>query len=517
MLYEGGKYAVGKAGELISRARGKPLEQAIGSMRMSAEELAKAKAGESLTKETAEARRLTEEQARRGVAQRGVAKQLEAGADIAKQESVTALNKIARPSSDFELGTSLREKVVVPIEKQLKVTADRSAKVLKDAYFAEGRASEKSGVYWENSQTGQQFMKYLRSITDPANSGKFTQYEVSAAQNLMRQLRGREVEGAPIKATIEKIEKVIRDTKKLPSQPTMTGADALKQQYMGKLAQKLEDSVYGFVDEMGKEVKGFAPSGRLFRQIYSKLMEPLNTYESPVGQMLTKEVGTLKGIYTTDASQIPAKVFQSPEQIRILEKMDVSKKTLEPYATQYTSNQLSKMKTAKEVEDWLKSNQSTYLQEFPSVLKKAQDYAKTFAKNEAAITGKTEAAARISEFARKGPMEVKKEISDLRKMGQTNRDYVSNGLYRVTNAKDASSAASQARSYVLGLKERNIISTAESDSMISKIAEVERQIKDRNASITALKGVLPYAGAAIGGGAIAGYSLNKLIGGLNAP
>ena len=101
-------------------------------------------------------------------------------------------------------------------------------------------------------------------------------------------------------------------------------------------------------------------------------------------------------------------------------------------------------------------------------------------------------------------------------MSRQSIDYISNGLYKLENAKDAGSAASQARSYVYGLKERGLVEQAEADKLLANVTEVERQIKDKQAAINAFKGFLPWA-TALGGSAVAGYSLNKLIGGLNAP
>jgi len=225
----------------------------------------------------------------------------------------------------------------------------------------------------------------MQDVMNPANRGKYTDFEIAAVKDLNQQLQSIKYKGEVIRPEIEKIEKIIRDAKKLPSQATMTGADALKQQHMGKLARKLEDSVYGYVDEAGKSVAGFAPTGRTFHNVYAKMMQPLNVYESQVGKVLAQEMQGLRGIFTSDASEIPTKVFQSPEQVRILERMDISKKTLEPFAKQHTANELSKLNTAEQVKEWIGSTKGSYLQEFPELEAKVNKYAETFAKNEAEV------------------------------------------------------------------------------------------------------------------------------------
>lgn len=512
---------VEKTKELVSRARGKPLEQALGTMTTSIEDIAKAKTAASQAKEIEQARKLTSEQARRGVAQRSVTEQLTTGAERVKQQTATDLHKIAKPSSDYTLGTDLREKVIVPNEKQLATTVDRAAKVLKDTYFAEGKAKEKAGDYWSRSTTGSEFMRYLRDVTNPMNAGKYNQYEISAARELYNDLATQfaRTEFGGLKAIpseIEKIEKVIRDTKKLPSKPTMTGADAMKQQYMGNLAQKLEDSVYGYVDEAGKVIEGFAPTGRVFRKVYAEMMKPLNAYESPVGKMASQRLEANKVIFMTDASELPAKIFQSPEQIRNLEFMDISKKTLEPYAKQYTANQLSKLNTAKDIDAWLKSERATYLQEFPDVLKKAQEYARSFAKNETEVAGKLESAKQIREFARRGGADLRQDLEKLRSASAEDRRWINDELYKVMNAKEGTEAT-RARTYVNGLKGKNLISREEADLLMNQIFDVEKQAKNKAAAIAALKGLLPFAAAVGAGTAITGYTLNRIIGGFNAP
>lgn len=523
ILYSAAKPAIQKGAQLISRFRGKPLEASLKTMGTSVEELAKSKTSASAAKELAESQKLTEEQARRGVAQRSVVRQLETTADLAKQESASTLSKIAKPSNDFELGSNLREKVS-GVQSRLIEAANKKAEELKGIYFAEGAAKEKAGQYWSQSNTGREFMRYLDDVLNIKNRGKYTEYEIGAAKNIKDMLKDVEIKSQVLLATgkpatqvvrseLPKIEKIIRDVKKLPSQPTATGADALKQQYMGKMAQKLEDSVYGYVDEAGTAVSGFAPTGRVFRETYRDMMKPLNTYESPVGKILTQEVEGLKGIFSADVTSIPKAVFRSPQQIQVLERMGISKDALQPYAARYTANQLENLKTADDVAKWLKSANASYLNEFPELAKKATDYARVFSKNEQTIKGTTEAAEKIRESIKTGSKTINEQISKLRSMKIEDREFISNGLFKFSHSKNP---AQEARTYTLGLKDRGIINADEANKIIEKIIEVEKQIKDKESAKTALKGILPYLGAAglFGGTAVAGYSLNKLLGGL---
>lgn len=419
-----------------------------------------------------------------------------AAASRAKEESKTALNSIAKPTNEFQVGEGLRQ-VGKTNERQLAATADRAAEVLKTKYFNEGRAKQSAGEFWSQSKTGQEFLKYLQDVMSPLSRGKYTEAEVAAAKEINQQLQSIKVKGQVIRPEIEKIERIIRDVKKLPSKPTMTGADAMKQQYMGKMAQKLEDSVYGYVDEAGAAVEGFAPTGRTFRDVYRKMMQPLNAYESQVGQVLSKELEGIKGIFTSDASQIPAKVFQSPEQIKILEKMDISKKTLEPFATQHAANELSKLSTAEQVKAWINSTKGSYLKEFPQLEAKVNKYAETFAKNEAEVAKREAGAkalgekrgvvAKTQEAAQKGVAENIAKIEGLQKF----------------SPKDV---GKEAVKIVDDLRNQRLISPEQAARIESDIAAVDRAYQGAE-KLQKMRNILLYYGA----GSYAGFQGLKLI------
>ena len=499
--------------EIVSKARGKPLEKALSEMTTTAEELGK-KASTRIEKtEKVGQEKIYTDQQRQEINLRDAAKRFDADAQLAKAESQSTLNKIGRPTNEYQVGEGLRG-VAKGVEKQLDVARGRAADVLKDAYFAEGKASEAAGKFWSQSQTGQAFLKNLKDIASPANAGKYTASEQLAAKDLMETLSGVQVQGKIVRSQIEKIEKVIRETKKIANKPTMTGADAMKQQYMGKLAEKLEDSVYGYVSESGKPIAGFAPTGRTFREVYAKMSQPLNTYESQVGKVLTQEIEGLKGVFQADATQIPAKVFQSPEQIRILEKMDISKKALEPFAAQHAVNELSKLNTAEAVDAWINSSKGAYLQEFPAVAAKVKEYAKTLATNEVKAAEKSAGAKALSQRAKEVSQRAQGKAKKLSDLTKENKDFVSESSRDIFYATTTDRSISAAETYVKGLERRGLATREETIEMLDKIRDVKAREVDKAKAVTALKGILPWVGAIGLGSAITGYSLNKAIGGL---
>lgn len=387
-----------------------------------------------------------------------------AEATAASDASKTALNNISKPTNEFQVGEGLR-KLGKTNERQLEGTADRAAEVLKTKYFEEGRAKQKAGEYWSQSQTGREFLKYMQDVINPANRGKYTDFEIAAVKDLNQQLQSIKYKGEVIRPEIEKIEKIIRDAKKLPSQATMNGADALKQQHMGKLARKLEDSVYGYVDEAGKAVAGFAPTGRTFHNVYAQMMQPLNAYESQVGKVLAQELQGLRGIFTSDASQIPAKVFQSPEQIKILERMDISKDSLLPFAKQHAANELSKLKTSEEINNWINSTKGSYLQEFPELQKQVKNYADIFAKNESTIAGK-----------QAGKTAIEKKTGEVGKTQEASQSYVTKAIQDVENLqkREPNKVAGEAVKIISDLRQKRLISPEMAAKIETEIAKADK-------------------------------------------
>ena len=445
--------------------------------------------GEQLKGAETEASKLARERGtRQEVALREAGKQFETKVNVAKEESKTALNNIAKPTNEFQVGEGLREVGKIN-EKQLAASADRAAEVLKTKYFNEGKTKQKAGEYWSQSQTGQEFLKYLQNVMSPVNRGKYSDGEIAAAQDINKMLQSIKYKGQVIRPEIEKIETVIRDVKKLPSKPAMTDAEAMKQQYMGKFAQKLEDSVYGYVDEAGAAVEGFAPAGRTFREVYKKMMQPLNAYESQVGQILTNQIQGLKGIFTSDASQIPAKVFQSPEQVRILERMDVSKKTLEPFAKQHTANELSKLNTAEQVKAWIDSTKGSYLKEFPQLEAKVNKYLETFAKNEAEVA-KRESGVKAIE-AKRGVVSKTQE--------QAQKD-ISETIASIEGLQKFSpkTIGNEAIKIVSDLSSKRLITPEKAAQLEKQIAEVDINYQGAE-KLKKIRNVLLFSGLGYGG------------------
>jgi hypothetical protein len=336
--------------------------------------------------------------------------------------------------------------------------------------------------------------------------------EIGAARDLELSLATRKVKGKAVASEIDKIEKIIRDAKEIQRRPTMEGAQALRQRYLGELAQRLEDSVYGSVDE-ASALQGFAPSGRLFRQVYREMSKPLNQYQSPVGRVLTEEVEGLPGVFRADVTSIPSNVFKSPQQITILENAGISRTKLEPLAAEYTANKLNSFNSAEKINEFLNSAEGAYLREFPQLQAKARQYADTFARNEQKVAESTAGAKALEK--RRGVVAERRQAAEQRLTADTaqNRTYIEGSLANIRNAPTERLGA-QAESYFKGLRERGLINQADEARYIAQVRDINEKIKDREAARKALINLGILTAGAVGINYAAGYLTNRFLGGL---
>jgi len=503
---------IGAGRRLVQRARGRPLEASEETLRGTTEQV-----GKETTERVAEQQRVGAEKIytqaqRREINLRDASKQFDEQAQRAKAESEKALRQIGPVSDDVALGEKIRQTAVLT-EQGLREARQTAADKLKTTYFNEAKANEKAGNFWAQSETGKEFIKFLKDIQNPANAGRFTMDEIAAARDLELSLATRKVKGRAVPSEIDKIEKIIREAKEVQRMPVAEGAKALQQQYKSKLAQKLEDSVYGYVDEVGVLKEGFAPGGRVFRNVYREMSIPLNQYESPVGRVLTEQVEGLPGVFRADVTSIPSNVFKSPQQIAILDTAGISRGRLEPLAAEYTANRLSRFNSAEKINEFLNSAEGAYLREFPQLQAKVRDYANTFARNEKKVEQSLAGAKALEQRA--GTIAERRQTAEQRLTADTaqNRAYIENSLANIRNAPTERLGA-QAESYFKGLRERGLINTADEARYIAQVRDINDKIQDRAAARKSLINLGILAAGAVGINYAAGYLTNRFLGGL---
>lgn len=497
---------------LVQRAMGRPTQAAETTLRGTTEEVGAAAGRTAAEAEQKGIQQLYTQAQRREINLRDASKRFDEQAQRAKAESQAALRQVGTPTDDAALGEKIRQTAVLT-ETGLKEARQKAADKLKTTYFNEAKANEKAGNFWAQSETGKEFIKFLKDIQNPANAGRYTMDEIAAARELDLALATRKVKGKAVPSEIDKIEKIIRETKEVQRMPIQEGAKALQQQYKSKLAQKLEDSVYGYVDEVGVLKEGFAPTGRVFRNVYREMSIPLNQYESPVGKVLTQQVEGLPNVFTADITQIPASVFRSPQQIAILDAAGIGRNKLEPLAAEYTANKLARFNSAEKIDEFINSAEGSYLKEFPNLLAKTKQYQQIFARNEQKVAESTAGARALEKRA--GTIAERRQAGEQRIVADTaaNRSYIEGTLANIRNAP-TDKLGSQANAYFRGLRERGLISQADEARYIAQVREVERTVKDQAEARKALVGLGILAAGTVGINYAAGYLTNRFLGGL---
>ena len=427
-LAKGGYELAKPAVKSISSALGLPLKSAVKEFRATS-------APEIFSNIEGRTQDIIKQEALRGKAQRGLATTSGEAVTEAEKQSENALYKIARPSNDSILGGDMRsffEPNLIGIETLRSNQYQNMMKPVKDA----AKAQEKSGKYWSNSQTGKAFLDDIDNNLQPQNKLNLTREE----QSLLAQTKGRlsqiEAEGAPggiAKVPFEGVDKEIRRLRDLASGPPKEGVDAITQQFAGKLANKLSDSVFGYVTETNQVIAGFAPGGRMAKSVYKDMSVPVNQYKSTLGQQLTARFQEAPEFFMSGESVLPNAAFRDRESARQLIAFSTGKtKKVEEFAAQHTANQL-KGKTAEQAQQWF-NNQGAFLEEFPTVKKFSQDYINTLAKNEAEIvsrTGVKTAAEKAAFDTRSRSISSQKDLADIKvDLERTIRESSPNDLRR---------------------------------------------------------------------------------------
>ena len=379
-----GAYELGKpAVKTISSALGLPLRSAVKEFRATS-------APEIFGNIETRTQDIIKQEALRGKAQRGLATTSEKAITEAEKQSEGALNKIAKPTNDSTLGGEMRS-FFEPNLKGIETARGKQYENMMKPVLDAAKKQEASGKYWSNSETGIAFQQDIANSLKPQNMLNLTREERSLlmqTRDRLSPIKAKNAPGGIARVPYEGVDKEIRRLRDLASGPPKEGVDAITQQFAGKLANKLADSVFGAVTETGEIIAGFAPGGRMAKAVYKDMSVPVNQYKSSLGQQLTARFQEAPEFFMSGESSIPSSAFKDRESAKQLIALSTGKtKKVEEFAAKHTANQL-KGKTAEQAQQWL-NNQGAFLEEFPTVKKFAQDYVGTLAKNEAEIVGRT--------------------------------------------------------------------------------------------------------------------------------
>jgi hypothetical protein len=305
------------------------------------------------------------------------------------------LAQISQPRTMEAIGADAR-KLANDRLLQLKAEREAATSANKEAMLADARRKEQSGVGIESTQAFRDATAALKAYEkSPQGRVLLTSDAKPQFDKLRRELTGITFDpmtGETKKTLVgfERLERLRRQLGDRASGLPETGYDALGQQD----ARELKKLVENVMDEF---------TGGKFRTYvkeYERLSQPINQYETVVGQALTAPSQAIRGEMATQASTLANKIFSTPENVDDFINFTGGNRTaVENLARNYVSAELAG-KTPAQINSWLRANRE-WVSRFPNINKEFADYARKAAQTERTVakTGKlAEERARMFEM-----------------------------------------------------------------------------------------------------------------------
>jgi len=289
------------------------------------------------------------------------------------------LAQISQPRTMEAIGADAR-KLANDRLLQLKAEREAATSANKEAMLADARRKEQSGVGIESTQAFRDATAALKAYEkSPQGRVLLTSDAKPQFDKLRRELTGITFDpmtGETKKTLVgfERLERLRRQLGDRASGLPETGYDALGQQD----ARELKKLVENVMDEF---------TGGKFRTYvkeYERLSQPINQYETVVGQALTAPSQAIRGEMATQASTLAKKIFSTPENVDDFINFTGGNRTaVENLARNYISAELAG-KTPAQINSWLRANRE-WVSRFPNINKEFADYARKAAQTERTV------------------------------------------------------------------------------------------------------------------------------------
>ena len=290
------------------------------------------------------------------------------------------LADISRPRTATEVGEEARDIVVKRLDT-LKKARDTQVKKDKDDMYAIANQQEAAG----KRVTDTDAFKVARDTLDAMKSKKvagpkgeqdlqLVTGDVARQLDLVRkELTGITMDpmtGVASKTGVsfDRLENLRRSLSDRASGLPETGYDAIDQQQAGKLKKLIENVMKEFTGGKIDPETGVMKGGAFEKYIsnYNKLSEPINKFQTSVGQKLTDKLEQPRNVYATDPIKLPKLIFDSPRNVDdFIELTGGDKAAVERLARNYVSEQLAG-KTAAQINSYLNMNRN-WLAKFPQL------------------------------------------------------------------------------------------------------------------------------------------------------
>jgi hypothetical protein len=268
-------------------------------------------------------------------------------------QGAKALEREIAPATSYSgVGKKLEEKISDRL-KQLVQTRREDFEGAKNAYFEAGRKDEASILndyktelekYW--AEKGRGFSK---------DEEKLIRNSDARLADVPLSMSGKIAGTAP--RNFDAIEKERRLLNDIAGGLKVEGYEAIPATFAKDLSEKLENTI-----------KKYAPKEfEQFNQVYKTLSEPIDRYNTVLGQSVTKRAGEyLPDVSKIDPADIPDKFFKTQRSVNELKALTGDEGFVQQVAREHVANDLRNVSDAKDIRSYITKNYE-WLQEMPEL------------------------------------------------------------------------------------------------------------------------------------------------------
>lgn len=295
-------------------------------------------------------------------------------------ETERRLADISRPKTATEVGEEARNLANARLKK-LKDDRETLVKKDKDAAFGAARNAELAGRRVDETEAFARAKQTIDSLkVDPVTKLQVATGDTARQLDLVRrELTGvtfNPMDGSTTKTGVsfQRLEDLRRFLGDRASGMNNTGYDAIQPQQASRLKDLVEDVMKEFTGGKLSDKTGRVEGGAFEKYLtnYRKASEPINQFQTTVGQKLTAMAEAPRGTFATDPMALPKAIFSSPTNVDdFIRLTGGDKKSVEALARNFVSEQTANMSSA-QIKGFLNTNRN-WLAKFPQV---RDDFAK---------------------------------------------------------------------------------------------------------------------------------------------
>jgi hypothetical protein len=445
-------------------SRAKPLEEAIGTLKTSAEELA-SKAAETSAQVESEAVRATYDQARRrGINLSGAELQRAGQAQVIREDTARTFADLGKPKPVAELGDEMQRRLT---GTQFTRGARREQQASRDygEYFKQAEG-------FENSSARNVMLKRLESMAqDPSAGSAGRKYAADAFKDLSE---SKNAMGA---------EKEFRKYFEQASAPQQAGYGAVEQAANRAVS-----------DIISEGLNTHAPLRVEVRNTYKEYSTPLDAYETQFGKKAVATEKAVPGQVQMMPTDYPKQYFQNRDTIRVLrEQLAGDEAAVRKFANQHVVNELQG-KNAEQAKAWLAKNDA-WVNEVEGLNGRVAKYVRGLEQAELKAGTLEEQINKIR--TRKTELgKIRQSVEDrIVDAATKDREAIALKSKFLQSSEKSSQVPTEARSFVQDLFKRKIINEQEFDKFSKEITKLEEIAKTKE---EAARRIRRYIGGALG-------------------